>query len=866
MDRGIHIILGFLQKCLFGDAMQNSPLGFKGHKCDRKTVFLKDCTEKIRNQHDNTLLDEYKVILLRASMDPEEDFDESLEICTAHRNLLGKDFWLGINHTFCYHNHPDKHLGPRREKACRTISYDESVSSLKSTFFKLPFGMPICGVCHKYVLTKLEHEVMDSQTTQPTGPIYKATPPDFYNPPTPEEKGDGKVYKPSPDNDNNFESSSELLDKEDADDLMDNPFGFGGKDKAAIKRRNAAFSAFLEACGQDTWIGRLRYENVHFEGSDDSRRGKVLKAAARGIYAILCTVTEIESDRLVIWKYLQKSGHVEKLLDAGVQMSADISEIVKAYNSAPNYKARIQILSAIVKNYKFSHLNKFNKRPEVIEDEDDEESEVLIEADNLYWKIPLTRHIYDAANDHYDKYKHCLEEVVREPIVYWKFKKELVDAIISFVMSPSITQQVAFGTRLISDPLGGKTRVAKVTRRFTNSEVARQIQAYLAEQKFDEPYPCPRTIMLMLENMKASTSKSLEGICPSHELCSRAFDSLMSILKDLKTIPAFYHLLSKEDVDALVKVIETSKTYIKNVFRFQITDAKHTSIRSHCVSLGCSSPHNKHFSSLSDCRPEAFEDTMMQTDDSSSSDDSMFEEEPGDLGASVHDGDGCEFCEAIPTIFKIMTGIVAQMKDHLQPTKYNQIKYNLQQAEYHIHSFKGFIMRSLLSRRQWNEFKKLEGKGQATMLVDFPMRFEPKKFHTTTTEWYGKASFSWFIAVFTRRITVDGKDYFRTTKYICIVDQGLDHDPVKQDQSMVIAIMNKIIHHYKEANADITSLFVKSDNASNFKNESVVSFLKSARYVERSCMKRPLLTRFSVKIIDATKSPSNLDSLTFLAF
>ena len=49
--------------------------------------------------------------------------------------------------------------------------------------------------------------------------------------------------------------------------------------------------------------------------------------------------------------------------------------------------------------------------------------------------------------------------------------------------------------------------------------------------------------------------------------------------------------------------------------------------------------------------------------------DSMFEEEPGDLGASVHDGDGCEFCEAIPTIFKIMTGIVAQMKDHLQPTK-----------------------------------------------------------------------------------------------------------------------------------------------------------------------------------------------------
>ena len=86
-----------------------------------------------------------------------------------------------------------------------------------------------------------------------------------------------------------------------------------------------------------------------------------------------------------------------------------------------------------------------------------------------------------------------------------------------------------------------------------------------------------------------------------------------------------------------------------------------------------------------------------------------------------------------------------------------------------------------------------------------------------TTEWYAKAAFSWFIAVFTRRIKEAQKEYFRATKYICIIDQGANEGPSKQDQSMVVAILDKIIRHYKKANNDITKIAGKSDNASNLK-------------------------------------------------
>ena len=554
----------------------------------------------------------------------------------------------------------------------------------------------------------------------------------------------------------------------------------------------------------------MRFQDVSFEGSkgkDDSRRGKVLKGVARGIYAILLSVTETESDRIAIWNHLKESGLVEKLLGVGPQMSADLREIVRAYNSAPNYPVRIQILSAIVKNYTYAQLNKFNKEPETIEE--DEETTVDIETKGLHLSPPLSRHIYNAANDHFDFYKHGLERIVRKPIAHWRFDLETVNGIIRFVNSPAITQAVAFGSRLIASPSGGFTPIAKVSRKFSNSEVTKQVEAHLVEHKYPEPHPCTRTIMRMLENMKASTTKSLQGICPSHENNSRAFDCVTSILSELKKIPELYDIVPPEDIDTLSKVINTTKIYIKNIFRFQL-DGKHSKIRSHCVLYGCSAPDNKKFSAISGCKSEENSDTS------------------GDGGAGVHDGDGCKFCEAIPTMFKVMTGIVRNMREHLLPTQLNQMIYNLQRSEFHIHAFKGYLMRSLLARLQWDEFSKLEKDGQATLVVDFPMKKEPQKGKETTEEWYSKTGYSWFIGVFTRRIKVDGKSRFRSTKYFCVVDQGTE-DAVKQDSSMVLAIMKRIIEHYKEANKDITSLFVKSDNASNFKNETVVSFLHSLK-------------------------------------
>ena len=131
---------------------------------------------------------------------------------------------------------------------------------------------------------------------------------------------------------------------------------------------------------------RLRYVDVSYENSEDSsRQKKVLKGLARCIYAMLDSVTQTESDKIFIWNHLRESGLVEDLLGVERQMSADLREIVLACNAAPNHRVRKQILSTIVKNYTYAQLNKFNEKPETIDD--DEEPDEWIHVDPEYYYV-----------------------------------------------------------------------------------------------------------------------------------------------------------------------------------------------------------------------------------------------------------------------------------------------------------------------------------------------------------------------------------------------------------------------------------------------------------------------------------------------
>ena len=77
----------------------------------------------------------------------------------------------------------------------------------------------------------------------------------------------------------------------------------------------------------------------------------------------------------------------------------------------------------------------------------------------------------------------------------------------------------------------------------------------------------------------------------------------------------------------------------------------------------------------------------------------------------------------------------------------------------------------------------------------------------------------------------------QTINYVCIIDEGGSRT---QDCGMVVALLDATIRHFKKGHDEITKLYLKSDNASNLKNEVVVRVLKGIEIQGPDLSKEPL--------------------------
>ena len=98
---------------------------------------------------------------------------------------------------------------------------------------------------------------------------------------------------------------------------------------------------------------------------------------ARGVFALLQTASETESDWIFMWDQLQKGGYVEKELGIEKAMSAEVRQHVMLYNRAPSYPVRTQILAILFPVFKYCEINRFNyKAEESINDEHESDIDI----------------------------------------------------------------------------------------------------------------------------------------------------------------------------------------------------------------------------------------------------------------------------------------------------------------------------------------------------------------------------------------------------------------------------------------------------------------------------------------------------------
>ena len=283
------------QPCPFYHALKNNPLNLSQWACDSNTVYIKDCKLDLDNDNHK----EYTKILLRACIDP-SSYDQDLKICLSHRSILGTKFGRIVWTNKClYPTHKRTNLPSNIGK----VSHDEAFMALKNGNNHLPMDLPICSECHRLACAPFGSPSSGLADHRDVGAAG-----DFEN-----------------------------------EDLMDDTASSSSSHEEApmFNQMMAAFNDYMEVCGQEKFETRFRLKTIEMEDlHGTTRKGKILKGAAQGVCAILKTFTQVEQDRIVIYKHLKKSGFIEEFLGATTQMASELHEIVLAYNKAETFPVR----------------------------------------------------------------------------------------------------------------------------------------------------------------------------------------------------------------------------------------------------------------------------------------------------------------------------------------------------------------------------------------------------------------------------------------------------------------------------------------------------------------------------------------------
>ena len=92
----------------------------------------------------------------------------------------------------------------------------------------------------------------------------------------------------------------------------------------------------------------------------------------------------------------------------------------------------------------------------------------------------------------------------------------------------------------------------------------------------------------------------------------------------------------------------------------------------------------------------------------------------------------------------------------------------------------------------------------ALLVLDRAMKYLPKKFRESQTDWFGKRDLPWHITVATRKGN-DGKIEMMTFVHL--------FETCNQDSSAVLAILNDVFRRLKDVMPHLQSIYLRQDNA-----------------------------------------------------
>ena len=429
-------------------------------------------------------------------------------------------------------------------------------------------------------------------------------------------------------------------------------------------------------------------------------------------------------------------------------ISGDLVALMTAFADAPTRKLKLQILSIYVYRYPINTLIKLHQPYGGVSK----------------WQIKQAR-----AHAKLNGPGSIPEKTISHRV---RIDQSKLDHFLSFINRPYFYQDVAFGMRTMTLNSGEKIEMPNIIRTVTRSTIIAQYQKYCEEEKF---VPISRSTMFrILEVREASQRKSLSGLDNTATDGVMGFSTLENIVSELGQFGA-----DKGWVEDRTKILRDSKLYLKVKYPVHCTEENGSLCKDHCRMYALSDPKDKE---LQQTCPH--EHSMK-----------------------------CEECENLKFVMKDIEDKVKNLCKRSSTTERREdMLYDMKQAAKDIFDWKSHILRSTNQENgKQDALQQLDG-NTVLVIMDWAMKFQPRKYREKQCEWFGKRGLSWHVS----SVISKHDDTFSVQSFFHIIDNS------NQDWFSVASIVENLLQTVKLKNPQITKAFLRSDEAGCYHNNMLI--------------------------------------------
>lgn len=171
----------------------------------------------------------------------------------------------------------------------------------------------------------------------------------------------------------------------------------------------------------------------------------------------------------------------------------------------------------------------------------------------------------------------------------------------------------------------------------------------------------------------------------------------------------------------------------------------------------------------------------------------------------------CDRCEILPNVFHEIQNALDSID--CSEEERDDMEYDISQSKKNIQAWKAHLLRAVNQDVARHQFLETLDKESVLLVMDWAMKFLPRKFRESQSDWFGKRGIPWHLAVATRKN--DNDETEMVTFVHCF-------ESCNQDSCSVLAVVDDVFSQLKSIFPEMTSVNVRSDNAGCYHSASTM--------------------------------------------